>query len=170
MGLLAKATFNTIGVSPVRGETKGSPPQIPGREPPGLLLRGQKKRDALPSPGKILPPVAEAFQGEIKKLYGAAHMSGAASVQGILLELPAGINPPSAAWEAEKFSVQVNRMVSALGAAAALPSRRCLVLFPNTIDRELLAHRLSKSLKTAALSVFTADNVQAVSDIIRPYL
>jgi hypothetical protein len=134
MGLLAKAAFNRVN-------------------PPGLLTRGQQRRDSA------------AVQGEIKRLYGDR-----AAVQGIVLELPAGINPPSAALEAEKFSVQVNRMVSALGAAMGLPSRRCLVLFSNTIDRELLAHRLSKSLKTPVLSAFMADNAQAVPDIIRPYL
>jgi thymidine phosphorylase len=88
---------------------------------------------------------------------------GDAAVQGIVLELPGGLR-------AEEFSLRVNHMVSALGAAVALPSRHSLVLFSGTIDQELLAHRLSKSLKTKALSVFTADNAQAVPDIIRPYL
>jgi hypothetical protein len=138
MGLLAKATFS-------------------GGEPLGLLRRGQKERDGL------LSPAAGAVQRAIQKFNDAANTSGAASLQGIVLEAPGGLG-------SEEFSAQVNRIVSAFGTASALPSRRCLVLFPGAIDRELLAHRLSKSLKTLVLSVFTADNAQAAPDIIRPYL
>jgi hypothetical protein len=104
-------------------------------------MRGLKKRDSF-------SPVT-AIQREIQKMYG-----NRGSMQGIVLG---------------EFSARVNRMVSALGAARALPSRRCLVLFPNSIDRELLAHRLSKSLNTEVLAVFTAD-AQAASKLIRPYL
>jgi hypothetical protein len=123
----------------------------PGKRP-GLLKMVQKKRETL-------PPQGDDIQKEIQKFYGSY-----ASIQGIILELPALPGD-------EDFSSQVNRIVSALGTAMALPSpRRCLVLFSNAIDRDLLAHRLCKSLKVRALAVFMADNVQAVSDIIRPYL
>ncbi|GHV10367.1 hypothetical protein FACS189485_23440 [Spirochaetia bacterium] len=142
MGLLAKAAFNNI-----RAGGRVSPPELlrPVKRP-GLLLQGLKKRDSF-------SPVT-ALQREIQKMYG-----NRSSMQGIVLE---GSRLP-------EFSARVNSMVSALGAATALPSRRCLVLFSNSVDRELLAHRLSKSLNTEVLAVFTAD-VQAVSKLIRPYL
>ncbi|GHU96078.1 hypothetical protein FACS189479_09750 [Spirochaetia bacterium] len=149
MGLLAKAAFNT--------------------NKPGLLMRGLKKRKALSPAGEVLTQLFDAALDSFRTAAIAASnefsdpLPGAVSVQGIVLELPA---VPGT----EEFSVRVNRAVTALGAAAALPSRRCLVLFSGAIDRDLLAHRLSKSLNTQALAVFMADNIQAVSDKIRPYL
>jgi hypothetical protein len=148
MGLLAKAAFTINRANPAGGEAaKALLKGLMSAKGLGLLRYGQNKRDGV-----------AGFTG-----------SGASSVQGIVLELPGGINFPAAPRD-KAFSAQVNRMVCALGTAAALPSGRCLVLFSHTLDRELLAHRLSKSLKTQALSVFAADNLEAVPDIIRPYL
>ncbi|GHV14374.1 hypothetical protein FACS189491_10610 [Spirochaetia bacterium] len=109
---------------------------------------------------RIIPPPGLLMQGQKKR--DSLPAADAVPVQGIVLELPGG-------RDSEEFSAQVNRMVSVLGAVKTLPSRHCLVLFSNTIDRELLAHRLSKGLKTRVLSAFTADTMQAVPAIIRPY-
>jgi hypothetical protein len=154
--------FNPEAISRVISAVPGAFILSPEKGP-GLLKLGQEKQKSLlPSGGEPRPTASaegsgEGIQQEIQKFYGSY-----ASIQGIVLEQPALPGD-------KEFSVQVNRIVSSLGTAMALPSRRCLVLFSNTIDRELLAHRLCKSLKTQALSVFMADNVQAVSDIIRPY-
>ncbi|GHV54698.1 hypothetical protein AGMMS49579_15810 [Spirochaetia bacterium] len=143
MGLLAKAAFSKVE-----------------KALPGLLTRGQKKRDSLPPPGAALSLMGKAIQREIQKLHDNCASGGEPrNLQGIVLELPGSL--PSG---------EMNHMVSALGTAMAIPPRRCLVLFSGAIDRELLAHRLSQSLETQILSVFMADNAQAVSDIIRPYL
>jgi hypothetical protein len=88
-------------------------------------------------------------------------------VHGIVLLYPKGYDEKK---EEESFNQRVNRIVSALGTAVPLPSGDSLVLFSNTIDRELLAHRLSKSLETAVPVVFQSDTVNSVVDYIRPYL
>jgi hypothetical protein len=88
-------------------------------------------------------------------------------VHGIVLLYPGSYDEEK---EGEPFNLRVNRMVSVLGTAVPLPSRDSLVLFSNTIDRELLAHRLSKNLETEAPVVFQSDNVASVVDYIRPYL
>ncbi|GHV92122.1 hypothetical protein AGMMS50268_26250 [Spirochaetia bacterium] len=149
MGLLTKAATNKA--------SPGITSLVPGAFIPspkkglGLLKRGQKKRDLLQSSGYDI-------RQKVEKWYGSS-----IPIQGIVLDLPALPGD-------EEFSVRVNRMVTSLGIAMALPSRRCLVIFPNTVDRELLAHRLCRSLKTAAPSVFVADNVQALPNMIRPFL
>ncbi|MDR0670246.1 MAG: hypothetical protein LBF95_09210 [Treponema sp.] len=89
------------------------------------------------------------------------------SVHGIVLACPRSYDEEK---ERETFCGQVSRIVAALGSAVPLSSRHILVLFSNTIDRELLAHRLSKSLETEAPVVFQADNVNAVVEYIRPFL
>jgi hypothetical protein len=72
--------------------------------------------------------------------------------------------------EGESFNRQVNRIIAVLGTAVPLSPRYSLVLFSNTIDRELLAHRLSRSLKTEVPVVFQSDNPAQVVEYIRPYL
>jgi hypothetical protein len=89
------------------------------------------------------------------------------SVHGIVLRYPRNYDEEK---EGEPFCRQVDRIVAALGAAFPLSSRHVLVLFSNTVDRELLAHRLSKSLDTEAPAVFQADSVNIVVEYIRPFL
>jgi hypothetical protein len=89
------------------------------------------------------------------------------SVNGIILAYPPNYDEKK---EGESFCNQVNRMTAALGTAIPLSARYSLVLFSNTVDRELLAHRLSRSLETEVPVVFQADNVNAVVEYIRPFL
>ncbi|MDR3144840.1 MAG: hypothetical protein LBU21_01030 [Treponema sp.] len=89
------------------------------------------------------------------------------SVHGIVLAYPKNYDEEQ---QGESFCAQVNRIVTALGSAVPLSARHTLVLFSNTIDRELLAHRLSKSLETEVPAVFQADNVDVVVEYIRPFL
>jgi hypothetical protein len=89
------------------------------------------------------------------------------SVHGIVLACPRNYDEEK---ERETFIEQLNRVVSALGIAVPLSPRYCLVLFSNTVDRELLAHRLSKTMETEAPVVFQADNLNAVVEYIRPFL
>jgi hypothetical protein len=61
-------------------------------------------------------------------------------------------------------------MVSSFGSAFFLPPGNCLVLFPETIDRELLAHRLSKGLAAQVLYHFQADDPGIALQRLIPYL
>jgi hypothetical protein len=89
------------------------------------------------------------------------------TVHGIILAYPPNYDEGK---EGEPFCEQVNRLVTAFGTAVPLSSHHILVLFSNTIDRELLAHRLSKSLETEVPVVFQADNLKIVVEYIRPFL
>jgi hypothetical protein len=79
--------------------------------------------------------------------------------QGIVLE-------NSNAASAEQLTV----MVGALGLTIVLPSARLLILLPTSLDRELIAHRLSLSLNTKALICFEADTPEKALELIQPYL
>jgi hypothetical protein len=85
---------------------------------------------------------------------------------GIVLDFPAGM----AEDEAEDFNKMVYNMVSLLGITMILPSRRSLILLPGSLDKEIIAHRISNSLNTKALIVFKSESPGEALDIIRPYL
>jgi hypothetical protein len=61
-------------------------------------------------------------------------------------------------------------MVSSFGSAITLPSRNTLILFPASLDRELIAHRLSKSLHRSCVCSFAADNPDSAFAVIQPFL
>ena len=56
------------------------------------------------------------------------------------------------------FCEKVSAMVDHTGTVIPLPSDRPLILFPIMLDRELIAHRLSKTLNTKVLLSFEAGN------------
>ncbi|MDR0377261.1 MAG: hypothetical protein LBH70_05655 [Spirochaetaceae bacterium] len=72
--------------------------------------------------------------------------------QGIVL------GPPEYLEEAgfEKFFAAADSMSASFGKAVGLPSKNILILFSKTLDRELLTHRLTKSLKTRVVASFEA--------------
>jgi hypothetical protein len=127
---------------------------------------GKKQRGGREVP---VPPGYEAVEGlpgelknEIIKYYNTY-----TSVHGIVISYPPNYD---AEKEGESFNQQLNRIITALGTAVSLPSRHSLILFSNTIDRDLLAHRLSKSLEAEIPVVFQSDNAASVVEYIRPYL
>jgi hypothetical protein len=85
---------------------------------------------------------------------------------GIVLDLPAGM----AEDQAEDFNKAVYNMTALLGITITLPSRRSLILLPDPLDKELIAHRLSRSLNTKAPMVFKAESPGEALDLIRSYL
>jgi hypothetical protein len=148
----------------------------------GLLSKAAKKADSTgpadlsPAAEKQeggrdipVPPEYEAVEG----LPGALkdeiikYCSTYTSVHGIVISYPPHYD---AEKEGESFNQQLNRVVTALGTAVPLPSRHSLILFSNTIDRDLLAHRLSKSLEAEIPVIFQSDNAASVVEYIRPYL
>lgn len=64
----------------------------------------------------------------------------------------------------------VSYMTRLFGTVSALPDGRSLVLLPAALDRDLIAHRLSASLKTKTLAAVSADNPDKALAEIRPYL
>jgi hypothetical protein len=77
------------------------------------------------------------------------------SFHGIILKFP--------------FDPKLSQMVSHFGVAFALAPELCLVLIPENMDRELLAHRLSKSLNVQVLDQFQAGDPGEVLDLLEPY-
>jgi hypothetical protein len=61
-------------------------------------------------------------------------------------------------------------MVSSFAVLLALSSRRSLILFPQSMDHELVTHRLVKSLKVRALGTFKADTPEGALELIQPYI
>jgi hypothetical protein len=60
----------------------------------------------------------------------------------------------------------VNAMVSAAGAVQPLGGGKCLILLPLSVDRELLAHRLSKTLNAEILCQCAANSSDTVLEAI----
>jgi hypothetical protein len=69
--------------------------------------------------------------------------------RGIVLELPSGA-------EGNNFIPRLEKILSSLGSVCSLSPRSCLVLVSDSTDAELLAHRLSKSLKVRVFHRFMA--------------
>lgn len=87
--------------------------------------------------------------------------------QGILLEVP----PHFEERKKNHVSSQVSQMVSSFGSAIPVSAARILVLFQmqKSLDRELIAHRLSKSLGSTTVLDFEADNAEGIFALIAPY-
>jgi hypothetical protein len=125
---------------------------------------------ALDGEFKAAPPAEYAaaadLPGEIKNEI-ITYYNTYTLIHGIILSYPKNYDEKK---EGETFNQQLNRIIATLGSAVPLPSGHSLVLFSNTIDRELLAHRLSKSLETETPVIFQADDIKTVVDYLRPYL
>jgi hypothetical protein len=61
-------------------------------------------------------------------------------------------------------------MVVHFGSAYSLPGGKCLVCVPGDMDRELLIHRLSKSMNAVALSQFKTESAAEAAQALTPYL
>jgi hypothetical protein len=84
------------------------------------------------------------------------------SLQGIVLRL-------LSVTEKEKFIPRTEKILSSLGSVCSLSPQSCLVLVSDDVDGELLAHRLSKSLKVRALHRFRADTPEGALEQVAPY-
>jgi hypothetical protein len=153
MGLLSKAVVkNSVSVVGLVPDSLKKPKDSPDMEAPVELDPEYAAAEGLPA----------ELKNEIIK-----YCNTYTAVHGIVLAYPQNYDEKK---EGESFNHQVNRIIAALGSSVPLPSRHSLALFSNTVDRELLAHRLSKSLGTEALAMFAADNVGSMVEYIRPYL
>jgi hypothetical protein len=69
---------------------------------------------------------------------------------------------PPIADDKTKFCQNVNTMIDKTGEVISLSTGRPLVMLPLSIDRELIAHRLSKTLNAKILLSFQADSPEIV--------
>ncbi|MDR1618060.1 MAG: hypothetical protein LBS06_03300 [Treponema sp.] len=126
----------------------------PGR---GSLLRKIGRRKEAAALSAACPddsPDAEAEIGRFLRDHG--------SFQGIVLRLLSDT-------EKEAFIPRTKKILSPLGAVCSLSPQSCLILVSGDIDSELLAHRLSKSLKTGVLHRFRAGTLEGALEQVSPY-
>jgi len=69
--------------------------------------------------------------------------------------------PPNAD-DKTQFCQKINTMIDKTGAVIPLLTGRLLIMLPLSIDRELIAHRLSKTLDAKILLSFQADSSEIV--------
>jgi hypothetical protein len=135
----------------IRGAPEIFSPQIDK-----ILVR--KTPDPAPKSGSDISGPLEAAIVQYNKIN--------AQFNGIVLDPPAGM----AEEQAEDFNKMLYNMVALLGITMVLPSSHSLILLPGTLDKELIAHRLSRSLNARALMVFEAKSSGEALDLIRSYL
>jgi len=68
------------------------------------------------------------------------------------------------------FCKEVSKMLSMTGTVFPLSNGRSMILLPKKLDRELIAHRLSASLKSKILESFETDNSENVFSKIESLL
>jgi hypothetical protein len=86
--------------------------------------------------------------------------------QGILLKIPVMMDEDGL----EGFVTQVEAMTASFGQLIRAPMPWTLILFPPSLDRELISHRITKTLKTLAPLNFEADSSDKALSLLRPYL
>lgn len=82
---------------------------------------------------------------------------------GIIFEAPEVTEPPG---DRDQAAV----ITASFAVTLSLPAFRCLMLLPSSIDTELAAHRISKTLKREALCTFESESPGEVLERLRPYL
>jgi hypothetical protein len=95
----------------------------------------------------------------------AAYGKDRSGFQGIVLEPPGDMEEGP-----EEFTARVAAMVASFGTALTLPAAGTLILFDKSKDRELISHRISKTLRTRALFNFQADNPGDAYKLLQAYL
>jgi hypothetical protein len=126
----------------------------------GLLRKAADKAGSEPEKNKPESAGHSGAETAIRNFH-AMHFS----FQGIVLEIP----PENRGETREAFCEKASRMASAFGLAIPLSRENALMLIPEKLDRELLAHRLSKSLNTRVLYSFQADDPGGALALLAPY-
>ncbi|MDR2159815.1 MAG: hypothetical protein LBP23_07085 [Treponema sp.] len=124
----------------------------------GSLLRKIQQRAERAALSSNLPPLpSQVNSDEVGRF-----LQGRGSFQGIVLKLPSGT-------EKERFVRQTEKILSSLGSVCSLSPQSCLVLVSVNTDSELLAHRLSQSLKVRVLHRFRTDTLKEALEQLSPY-
>jgi hypothetical protein len=82
---------------------------------------------------------------------------------GIIFEAPQNRGPSG-------YIDPVSAITASFAVTLSLPMFRCLMLFPSSVDKELVAHRISKTLKREALCIFESKSTGRALEYLRPYL
>jgi hypothetical protein len=88
-----------------------------------------------------------------------------APFQGIILDAP-----DRGQGGGRKFLDRIADMILCFGTVISLPAGRSLILLPASLDRELIAHRISRSLNTPALGAFETPDPEGAMKELRPFL
>jgi len=72
--------------------------------------------------------------------------------------------------QAKKLFEDISALIGTLGTVIDLPSRRVLALFPHSLDRAVITHRISKSLGAGVVDDFEADSPDAAFERVQDYL
>jgi hypothetical protein len=143
------SAFDPESLSPVIAEIRRVLVPPAGKS---LLKQGQKKKAA-----QIISPLG-VTEGISK------YCEGNPVFQGIVFEMPDTYN------NSTDFAEALGLVLATLGAALPLPSHFCLVLIPGDFDRELLTHRLAKSLKIKSVFQFKSNSPDKAIKLLHAYL
>jgi hypothetical protein len=98
--------------------------------------------------------------GQIKAALLQYHMTHPA-FNGIIFEAPENRGG---------YVDSVSATTASFAVTLSLPAFRCLMLFPSSVDKDLVAHRISKTLKREALCIFESESTGKALEYLRPYL
>jgi hypothetical protein len=138
----------------------------------GLLSKAITVNPPVPRPKedtpRVSPVLPSAPPGDTKPVREALerYWLQNSSFQGIILGLP----KYAGEGKEKKFFDMVTLMVASFGYTVSLPAKSILILFSKTRDRELLTHRLVKTLRTRALVSFEAESPEDALSRIRSCL
>jgi hypothetical protein len=72
--------------------------------------------------------------------------------------------------EYQGFIEQISAMTVFFALTLPLPVYRCLILFSSSIDKELVAHRISKILNTKVRLIFESESPEKAFESFQSYL
>ena len=116
--------------------------------------------DQMSGDTEVIPPLGSQESGTVEKQiadYYRMHLD----FNCIVLECPPAGSEHGVSGQLN-FCGKVSAIIEKTGTVIPLPSGRPLILSPIMIDRELIAHRLSKTLDTEVLMSFEANNPENV--------
>lgn len=148
------------------------PEQLPAKKTGGGLLALAKKHSSKTAPAADFSGIgpgtdsrassAADDSGEKKiLLFLSAVMEKNGSIHGLVFESDG---------QAEGFAARIKNMVSGFADTVELGAGRCLIIGGQSLDCELLSHKLSASVPGKELARFSAENPGEAMSILEAYL
>ncbi|MDR2048481.1 MAG: hypothetical protein LBP69_03425 [Treponema sp.] len=162
--IVAGDDFSSDNVPPIpvsEGEER-----FPAKKTKGGLLALAKKHSTETVPGAVVDDsttrTVSGDSDEKKNLsFRSAVLKKYGSVQGLVFE---------GEGQADVFASRINKMVSSFADTTELRAGRCLITGGQSLDRELLSHRLSASVPGKKLLCFNAENPGEALGALKAYL